>query len=273
LRQRKLLAAWRRRRTAGHLQSPQPPRPHAHRRPQGAFRDPCIHDDGKKVLFAYRKGGTHHYNLYEINLDGTGLKQLTCGDWDDLDPCCLPDGDIIFCSTRCQRYVLCWLAPVAVLHRCRTDGSGIRQVSSAAVTENTPAVLPDGQLLYTRWEYVNRATTSFHQLWTMNPDGTGVVAYFGNMHPTGIAYIDARPIPGTDQVILVSEPAVSVATSTGRPLRRWVATRWPPGGPPARLSPWPASRRSSIFRVTFSRSSTAIAPPATTHTSVGVALP
>jgi hypothetical protein len=171
---------------------------------KGAFRDPCVSYDATKVLFSYRKGGSHHYNLYEISLDGSGLKQLTSGDWDDIEPCYLPDGGIAFCSSRCKRYVLCWLAPVAVLFRCNADGSDLQQLSSGAVTENTPSILPDGRIIYTRWEYVNRATTSFHQLWAMNPDGTGAAAYFGNMHPTGYAYIDAKPIPGTGQVIFVN---------------------------------------------------------------------
>ena len=171
--------------------------------PKGAFRDPVVHYDGKKVLFSYRKGGTHYYNLYEINLDSTGLKQLTPGDWDDIEPTYLPDGGIVFCSSRCKRYVLCWEAPVAILHRCNADGSGLRMLSSGAVTENTPAILPDGRILYTRWEYNNRATTRFHQLWTMNPDGTGAATYYGNMHPDGNAYTDAKPIPGGSKVTFV----------------------------------------------------------------------
>jgi hypothetical protein len=170
--------------------------------PKGAFRDPCVHYEGKKVLFAYRKGGTHHYNLYEVSLDGTGLKQLTSGDWDDVEPCYLPDGGIVFCSTRSKRYVLCWFAPVAILHRCNADGSGIQALSSGAVTENTPSILPDGRIVYTRWEYVNRDAVSFHHLWVMNPDGTGSAAYYGNMHPGGV-FIDARPIPGTGKVVYV----------------------------------------------------------------------
>ena len=172
--------------------------------PKGEFRDPCVSYDATKVLFSYRKGGTHHYNLYEINLNGTGLKQLTIGEWDDIEPCYLPDGGIVFCSTRCKRYVLCWLSPVAVLFRCNADGSGMQQLLSGVNMENTPSVLPDGRILYTRWEYVNRATTRFHQLWVINPDGASAAAYYGNMHPSGTACIDAKAIPGTGKVIFVN---------------------------------------------------------------------
>ena len=169
----------------------------------GAVRDPQIHYDGKRVLFSYRKGGTHHYNLHEMNLDGTGLRQITRGDWDDIEPTYLPDGGIAFCSTRCKRYVPCWLAPVAVLFRCNADGGDLRQLSSGNAPENTPAVLPDGRILYTRWEYVNRDAVSFHHLWTMNPDGTGVMVYYGNMHP-GDVFIDAQPIEDTGNVVFVN---------------------------------------------------------------------
>jgi hypothetical protein len=172
---------------------------------KGAFRDPCIHYDAQKVLFSYRKGGTHYYNLYEINLDGSGLKQLTTGNWDDIEPAYLPDGGIVFCSTRSKRYVLCWLAPVATIFRCNPDGSNLRQLSSAAVTQMTPAVLPDGRVLFTLWDYNHRVTTAFKHLWVMNPDGTGIAAYFGNMNWENgdPAYIDAKPIPGTDEVVYV----------------------------------------------------------------------
>jgi putative hemolysin len=166
--------------------------------PQGGIRDPCVSHDASKILFSYRKGGTHHYNLYEIGADGGNLRQLTHGDWDDVESCYLPDGGIAFCSSRCKRYVLCWLAPVAVMFRCNADGGELRMLSSGAVTENTPSVLPDGRILYTRWEYVNRDAVSFHHLWTMNPDGTGQQVYFGNQVPGGV-FIDGRPIAGTSR--------------------------------------------------------------------------
>ncbi len=171
----------------------------------GSVRDPAVHYDGGKVLFSYRKGGTHRYHLYEINVDGTGLRQITDGPFDDIEPTYLPDGRIVFCSTRCHRWIGCWLAETAILFRCDADGGKIRMLSSGSFTENTPSVLPDGRILYTRWEYVNRDPVSFHHLWTMNPDGTGQMVYYGNMRPGGV-FIDAKPIPGTNRVSLTNTP-------------------------------------------------------------------
>ncbi|HUT31976.1 MAG TPA: LamG-like jellyroll fold domain-containing protein [Planctomycetota bacterium] len=173
--------------------------------PRGAVRDPQVRYDGSRILFSYRRGGTHHYNLYEIGGDGSGLRQVTSGPWDDVEPTYLPDGGIAFCSTRCKRYIGCWLAPSAILFRCDADGRNLRMLSSGAFTENTPAVLPDGRILYTRWEYVNRDAVSFHHLWTMGPDGTGPMAFFGNERPGGV-FIDAKPVPGTDCVVFIHSP-------------------------------------------------------------------
>jgi len=170
--------------------------------PRGGIRDPCVSYDASKILFSYRKGGTHHYNLYEIGADGRDLRQLSHGDWDDIEPCYLPDGGIAFCSSRCKRYVACWLAPVAVLFRCDADGSNLRMLSSGSASENTPSVLPDGRILYTRWEYVNRDAISFHHLWTMNPDGTEQQVYYGNQVPGGV-FIDGRSVPGTRDVVFI----------------------------------------------------------------------
>ncbi|MEN6495149.1 MAG: discoidin domain-containing protein, partial [Thermoguttaceae bacterium] len=93
---------------------------------KGAVRDPIVHYDAQKILFSYRPGGTPHYHLYEINVDGTGLRQLTDGPFDDIEPTYLPCGDIVFVSSRCKRWVNCWLTKVAVLHRCDAEGKEIR---------------------------------------------------------------------------------------------------------------------------------------------------
>ncbi|MCG8512237.1 MAG: hypothetical protein MI741_23715, partial [Rhodospirillales bacterium] len=173
--------------------------------PQGGVRDPAVHYDGRTIVFSYRKGESDHYHLYTIQSDGTNLKQLTDGNYDDIEPCWLPDGGIAFVSSRCKRWVQCWLTQVAVLYRCNADGSNITQLSSNVEHDNTPWVLPDGRILYQRWEYVDRSQVHFHHLWTMNPDGTGVMVYFGNQQG-GTVMIDAKPIPDTDKVVAIFSP-------------------------------------------------------------------
>jgi len=173
--------------------------------PRGGIRDPQVHYDGRKILFAYRQGGQHPFHLYEINIDGSGLRQLTDGPDDDIEPTYCPDGGIVFCSSRCRRFVNCWYTRVATLYRCDADGRNVRMLSSNLDHDNTPWVLPDGRILYMRWEYVDRSQVHFHHLWTMNPDGTGQMVYYGNQQG-GVAMLDAKPIPGTDQVVASFSP-------------------------------------------------------------------
>jgi len=173
--------------------------------PKGGVRDPQMHYDGKKILFSYRRGGQPYYHLHEIDTDGSGLKKLTDGPFDDFEPTYLPDGGIIFCSSRVNCNVPCYYTRVAVLYRCDGDGANMRRLSPNVEHENTPWVLPDGRVLYQRWEYVDRSQVKFHHLWTMNPDGTEQMVYFGNMHGGGV-FIDAKPIPGSDKVVIVHSP-------------------------------------------------------------------
>lgn len=231
--------------------------------PEGAVRDPCVDYDGRRIVFSYRKGGSDTYHLYEIQADGSGLRQLTDGIYDDIEPCCLPDGGIVFVSARARRWVQCWLTQVATLHRCDRDGRNIRPLSANLEHDNTPWVLPDGRLLYTRWEYVDRSQVHYHHLWTMNPDGTGQTVFFGNLHP-GDVYIDAKPIPGSGEIVLIRSPGHGAMEHAG-----FVATlsakRGPDHLPSLRTltqtadfrDPWPlaadaflAARQASLVLVT-----------------------
>ena len=171
----------------------------------GAVRDPVVHYDAQKILFSYRKPDQEHFNLYEINTDGSNLKQITSGPYDDFEPEYLPDGKIVFVSSRCNRWVNCWLTQVATLYRCNGDGTNIHQLSANIEQDNTPSVLPDGRILYTRWEYIDRSQVHYHHLWTMRPDGTNQVVFFGNKNPGGV-FIDARGIPGTTDVLMIESP-------------------------------------------------------------------
>ena len=183
--------------------------------PQGAVRDPQVNYGGDRILFSYRRGGTDYFHLYEINADGSGLRQLTDGPFDDIEPTYLPDGDIIFCSTRAKRWVPCWYTQVATLHRCDGDGRNIHMLSSNIEQDNTPWVLPDGRVMYTRWEYVDRSREDFHHLWVMNPDGTGQMTLYGNLYPRDV-YLDAKPVPGTDRIVMINSPRHGQSEHRGR---------------------------------------------------------
>ncbi|MDP6523480.1 MAG: hypothetical protein QGH15_04590 [Kiritimatiellia bacterium] len=173
--------------------------------PAGGIRDPKVHYDGRKILFSYRKGGTHNYLLYEIDCNGTNLVQLTHGIHDDIEPTYSPEDKIIFCSSRCNRFVNCMRTQVANVYTCDADGGNIRPLSTNVEHDNTPWLLPDGRVLYMRWEYVDRSQMNYHHLWTMNPDGTEQTVFFGNKNP-GNAFLDAKPIPGSDRVVLSCSP-------------------------------------------------------------------
>lgn len=173
--------------------------------PMGGVRDPQVSYDAKKILFSYRKGGEAQYHLYEIGADGSNLRQLTSGIYDDIEPTYLPNGEIMFVSSRGKRWVPCYRTQVANLYRCDANGGHIRPISSNPEQDNTPWPMLDGRILYTRWEYVDRNEMFYHHLWVVNPDGTNQMVYFGNQH-AGEVIIDAKPIPGTDKVVASFSP-------------------------------------------------------------------
>ena len=183
--------------------------------PAGGVRDPQVHYDGRKMIFSYRKGGTTTYHLYEINTDGSNMRQLTDGPYDDMEPIYLPDGGILFCSSRCRRWVNCWVTQVATLHRCDGDGKNIIPISANIEQDNTPWMLPDGRVLFMRWEYVDRSRVRYHHLWTIYPDGSHQMVYFGNMNPDNV-YLDAKPIPGSDKVVVSFSPGHGQKEHAGR---------------------------------------------------------
>ncbi len=172
----------------------------------GVMRDPDVSWDGKKILFSYKRNDRPNFLLYEINADGTGLRQLTESDkYDDIEPVYLPDGNIMFGSSRSKRWVPCFTTQVATLYHCDADGKNIRMISSNVEHDNTPWVLNDGRVLYTRWEYVMRGVMAFHHLWTMNPDGTGQMVFYGNSFQ-GTLMIDAKHIPNSEKIVAVFSP-------------------------------------------------------------------
>ena len=181
--------------------------------PQGSFQHADVSPDGRRVLFAYCKVDSppaareaqtgRFYHLYEAGASGRGLRQLTDGPFDDFAPRYLPDGRIVFISTRRGGFHRCGRGPCPTytLAVANADGSDPRPISYHETHEWDPAVLNDGRILYTRWDYVDRNAVHYQQLWTVRPDGGGVRAFYGNhtLNPVGVW--EARPVPGSHRVM------------------------------------------------------------------------
>ncbi|MFR9557170.1 MAG: hypothetical protein SNF68_08785 [Rikenellaceae bacterium] len=170
----------------------------------GVVRDPETSFDGKKVVFSMRKNFDDGYHIYEINVDGTGLKQITFAEGvADIDPLYLPDGGIVFSSTRQPKYCMCNRHIMCNLFRMNGDGSNITQIGVSTLFEGHSALLPDGRIIYDRWEYVDRNFSNAQALWTVNPDGTKHSIYYGNNTNDTDGVIDPRAIPGTDLIACI----------------------------------------------------------------------
>lgn len=171
--------------------------------------------DGKRLVFSYKcpdKG----YRLDEVGVDGGGLRQLTwdapdeaamqvryAHGYDDMDPCYLPNGQIVFTSTRSKRAVICTNNfTSAAMHVIDGDGKNIRCLSGNTINEFAPVVMHDGRILYTRWEYVDKGAGDVQSLWSMHPDGSYPAHVYKNNVPKPPTLIDARQLPGTNHIFV-----------------------------------------------------------------------
>ena len=169
-----------------------------------AFWRPDLSFDASRILFCMKLTNEPAYHLYETGVDGTGTRQITKGDYNDLDPIYTPEGGIVFSTSRCNQFLRCGDSKfrMFILARCDREGKNIYFISANNEADFTPAMLPDGRILYTRWEYVDREVNRLQSLWTVSPDGTGATAYWGNQSYWPDMQLNARPIPGTPRVLL-----------------------------------------------------------------------
>ena len=170
----------------------------------GAVQGPELSHDGERVLFAmrkhFKKGGFH---IFEMNVDGTGLRQLTIGNCNDVDPCYLPNGRIAFCSDRAGYREYYHQERSRVLYAMDRDGSDIRQITFNPNQDYEPYVLSDGRVLYSSYRfYAQDGSTGplpnerFLQrietvLRTVNPSGSNDQLLYGAMR--GSFYTPLRP--------------------------------------------------------------------------------
>ena len=199
--------------------------------------DPCVSFDGKRVLFSMAPQSGARRNIYEIHVDGTGLRQVSGADdrgrlGDDFDPLYLPDGRIAFTSNRPGHLDEYNRSLAEVLHVMNADGSGIEQISFNMSDDFDPFLLSDGRIAYTRWDH--HGTQNRFPLFATRPDGSGTFHLFG---PHNRNFFHTALVPDGRLVSVVS---TEVNGDAGRiALERLEGTHGDPlhGNPIAYLTP------------------------------------
>jgi hypothetical protein len=172
--------------------------------------------DASKVLFDFRQAGNMGFRVWEVGADGKGLRQVSkapadeaekVARWrrgwhtDDIHPCYLPSGRIMFSSTRSERTVLCGGSAALVsptLHSMKADGSDVQQLTASLVSEFCPVVLDDGRVMYHRWEYVDKGARVGKTIWNMHPDGAMPQEVYGGGDDSTTVYMYPQPMPGKE---------------------------------------------------------------------------
>ena len=169
----------------------------------GVIRDPDVSYDGERVLFAWKKSKRgDDYHLYEMKVSSGAVRQLTSGEGvADYEGVYLPNGDIVFNSSRCVQTVDCWWTEVSNLYTCDGDGRFLRRLTYDQVHTNYPTVLDDGRVIYSKWEYNDRGQIYPQPLFQMNYDGTGQTEFYGNNSYFPTSILHARGMPGSQKVV------------------------------------------------------------------------
>ena len=172
----------------------------------GVFRDPDVSYDGKRILFSWKKSARgDDYHLYEMDAATRKVRQLTSGlGLADYEGIYLPDGNIMFSSTRCFQNVDCWHVSVCNMYLMNKDGKHMRRIGFDQVHTNYPQVHPtSGLVTYTRWEYNDRGQIYPQPLFRMYPNGAQQTEFYGNNSYFPTTILHARGIPGTGKVLAV----------------------------------------------------------------------
>ncbi len=158
-----------------------------------------LHWDADRFVFA--KSDAQQWALWEMNVDGSGLRQITetPPDIDCFDPCYLPNGRIVCASDATSQCVPCWHGVankyVANLFVMNADGTDMRRITFDQDHNMHPAVLGNGQVVYNRWDYTGINRVFLRPLMVMNPDGTGQRSLYGSnsWYPNGLYFPQEMP--------------------------------------------------------------------------------
>jgi len=184
---------------------------------KGAIGSPSVSFDGKSIFVSMAYDGEPFFHIYRLSSDGGTRQRLTDGPFHDIDPAELPDGRIVFTSTRIGTFEEYHNPPSRALFVMNADGSDVRPITHTIIFDNEPEVLADGRILFIRSDNFfdrGKVETLLH---AVHLDGTEGYTEFGldNGPEYGgrlRAYYCGSPAPMPDgRVAFLSSPGITVA--------------------------------------------------------------
>jgi HEAT repeat protein len=146
----------------------------------GYVADIRVSYDGKRIIFCRMKGKKDPWwHIYEMNADGSDMRQITSGNHHDVQPNYLPDGRIVFCSTRLggrDEYHGYLSTGLTVMN---ADGSDIHVIGMNCGRDHEPVVNTDGRIVFVRLEAFYSLPKLEFILESCRPDGTGLNVIYG----------------------------------------------------------------------------------------------
>jgi HEAT repeat protein len=192
----------------------------------GALGSPSASFDGQSILVSMAFQKDPFFHVYRLNADGSNLQQLTDGPFHDIDPTELPDGRIVFTSTRIGTFEEYHSPPSRALFLMNPDGSDIHTLTHTIIFDNEPEVLSDGRIIFVRSDNFfdrGKVETLLH---AVHPDGSGGYTEMGldNGPEYGgrlRAFVCGSPAPLPDgRLAFLSGPGITVG-KLGAPSQAW----------------------------------------------------
>ena len=146
---------------------------------QGGLGSPSVSFDGRWIYVSMAREREPFFHLFRVPAAGGAPRQLTDGPFHDIDPAELPDGRIVFTSTRIGRFEEYHNTPARALFVMSADGGDIRPLTHTFIFDNEPEVLADGRILFIRSDNFfgrGKVETLLHAI---HPDGTEGYTEFG----------------------------------------------------------------------------------------------
>lgn len=221
--------------------------------------DPCVSWDGKKILFSGVQHPDSSWRIFEIRVDGTAFRQVTFSNrkldltqfgaaatlfvrYDDFDPCYLPDGRIVFASTRYPSMAMLANVRASNLYVMDSDGAKLHRITSERNSGEEPTIDPvTGRIVYARWwgnidrpsnktknnlsrEDATSLTDDIGNLWhavAINPDGDGLKLYAGFLRTRSGAHTYKPAVLHDGRLLSTYSPRPSLMPSAGGSGIRW----------------------------------------------------